>query len=36
MYEDGDYVGLDREGALDLLRDLGAVAWRWTVGLPHE
>lgn len=31
-----DNVGLDREGALDLLRDLGAVAWRWIVGLPRE
>jgi len=31
-----DNVGLDREGALDLLRDLGVVAWRWVLGLPRE
>ena len=31
-----DNIGLDREGALDLLRNLGVVAWRWVLGLPRE
>jgi hypothetical protein len=31
-----DNVGLDREGAMDLLRELGAVAWRWVLGIPRE
>lgn len=31
-----DNIGLDREDALELLRDLGAVAWRWILGLPRE
>ena len=31
-----DNIGLDREGAMDLLRDLGAVAWRWVLGIPRE
>ncbi len=31
-----DNVGIDRDGALDLLRELGVVAWRWVVGLPRE
>ncbi len=31
-----DNVGLDREGARNLLRDLGVVAWRWVLGLPGE
>ena len=31
-----DNVGLDREGAMDLLRDLRAVAWRWVLGIPRE
>jgi hypothetical protein len=31
-----DNVGLDRDGALDLLRELGVVAWRWVLGVPRE
>jgi hypothetical protein len=31
-----DNVGLDRSSAIDLLRDLGVVAWRWVLGLPRE
>jgi hypothetical protein len=31
-----DNIGLDRAGALDLLRELGVVAWRWVLGLPRE
>lgn len=31
-----DSVGLDREGALGLLRKLGVVARRWALGLPRE
>jgi hypothetical protein len=31
-----DNLGMDRGDALDLLRELGVVAWRWIVGLPRE
>jgi hypothetical protein len=31
-----DNIGLDREGAMDLLRDLGVVAWRWILQLPRD
>ena len=31
-----DNIGLDRDGALDLLRELGVVAWRWVLGVPRE
>jgi len=31
-----DNIGMDRDGALDLLRELGAVAWRWIVGIPRD
>lgn len=31
-----DNIGLDRDGALDLLRELGVVAWRWILAMPRE
>jgi hypothetical protein len=31
-----DNIGLDRDGAMNLLRELGAVAWRWVVGIPRD
>jgi len=31
-----DNIGLDRDGALELLRELGVVAWRWVLGVPRE
>jgi hypothetical protein len=29
-------VGLDRDAALDRLRELGVVAWRWMLAIPRE
>ena len=31
-----DNIGMDRDGALDLLRELGVVAWRWVLGVPRD
>jgi hypothetical protein len=31
-----DNIGLDRDGAMNLLRELGAVAWRWVTGAPRD
>jgi hypothetical protein len=31
-----DNVGMDRGGALDLLRELGAIAWRWILQVPRD
>jgi len=31
-----DNIGMDRDGAMDLLRELGVVAWRWVLELPRE
>jgi hypothetical protein len=31
-----DNVGMDRGDALDLLRELGALAWRWITNLPRD
>jgi len=31
-----DNIGLDRDGAMNLLRELGAVAWRWITDAPRD
>jgi hypothetical protein len=31
-----DNVGLDRGGALGVLRELGAIAWRWIFQVPRD
>jgi hypothetical protein len=31
-----DNTGMDRGGALDLLRELGAIAWRWILQVTRD